>query len=279
MGWCITYTYRCETDTMSAFLANCICALGARFATGSLPAASSWAHQTQPFIEQAQNLIIPLLHLPAYDTITGLHLLAWASYGLDSESGLWQFASMAYRMATDLGIHENSEIFETPAHVVRTRLLFWGLLVTDRIIAIGTGRRTTIPEHVIQIPLPEDEDMYPDPAKDTVENDLDALIVQPAPFVYFVRLMIICGRISDALNRRSVTLTVADNAIVTPHSRLHEHQMALLQFVANLPLTLQWSSEALAYHIQRGHGVGDLNRSVLTRREYFYRFTLGQMRS
>lgn len=241
---------RFATGTMSQFLANCICAVGIRFdpAVKGNPTGAA-----APFIAKAQEQVIPLLQLPAYDVVTGLMLLSWANYGQSSESGLWQYSGMAIRMAADIGVHENSEIMESPAHRIRTRLLSWSLFVTDRIIAFSTGRPASIPEDIIEVPLPEDVDFFPDPARNTPTDPIEP--VEPVPFVYFVKLMVICGRISNVLNgRRGKARTLVQSA--EPLSeQLAELQMRLVQFVAGLPDSLRWSVDNFKRQQTRGHGV------------------------
>lgn len=141
---------RLETGTMSAFMMNAICAISARFTPGAANPNSCSA----PFFAKAQELLIPLLHLPAHDVVTGLLLLAWAAYGQNSEAACWQFSGVAFRMAIDMGLHENQEIYESKAHLVRTRLLFWSLFVTDRVLSFAYGRPASISEEIIEIPLP-----------------------------------------------------------------------------------------------------------------------------
>jgi hypothetical protein len=240
---------RYASGTMSAFLANCILALGARF--GGESDADGVAACT-PFVAKAQELVIPLLHLPAYDVATGLLMLAWASYGQNSDSGLWQYSGMAMRMAIDLGVHENSELYEDQAHLVRTRLLFWTLFVTDRVVAFATGRPASIPEDIIEIPLPEDADFFPDPARNTAQFAPEP--VQPVPFVYLTRLMIICGRISNVLNGRrgrARTLVATDEPLAQQLAELQAH---LVKFYASLPDQMRWSADNFKYQHGRGHG-------------------------
>lgn len=225
---------RFANGTMSAFLACCICAHGARFADNprDTPASAS-----TPFIAQAQELIIPLVHLPTTDVVTGLLLLAWLCYGQGSESGMWQYSGMAFRMAIDLGLHENSEVYETQGHVVRTRHLFWNMFITDRIIAFALGRPASISEDIIEIPLPEDKDFFPDPARNTPMAPIDP--VEPVPFVYLTKLMIICGRISNVLNgRRGRPRTLVSSAEPLAE-QLAELQVRLVQFVSTLPDSLK----------------------------------------
>ncbi|KAL1412678.1 hypothetical protein Q8F55_000425 [Vanrija albida] len=239
-------TIRYDSGTQSAFLANCILAVGARFTKTESPVAAA-----APFVAKAQELVAPLLHLPAYDVVTGLLLLAWACYGQGSESGLWQYSGMAIRMAIDLGMHENSEIFESPAHLVRIRLLFWNLFVTDRVVAFATGRPASIPEDMIEIPLPENADFFPDRARD--DKPLDEP-VQPVPYVYLVRLMVLCGRISNVLNGRrghARTLVASDEPLA---ERLAELQARLVSFYAALPDAMKWSADNFKHQHSRGNG-------------------------
>ncbi|KAF8057613.1 fungal-specific transcription factor domain-containing protein [Lyophyllum atratum] len=241
---------RLETGTMSAFLLNCICALGARFHPSAQDAPLK---ACAPFITKAQELIIPLLHLPTTDVVTGLLLLAWANYGQNSESGLWQYSGMAIRMALDIGMHENSEIYENRAHLIRVRHLFWCLFVTDRILAFSTGRPPTISEDMIEVPLPVDEDFAPDPAR----SDADAAqeLPQPTAFVYMVRLMVLCGRIASVLNgRRGRLRTLVTGPSMASPETLKRLQTELVQFYAELPDAMKWSVEAFKHQEARGHG-------------------------
>ncbi|KAL1701151.1 fungal-specific transcription factor domain-containing protein [Schizophyllum commune] len=240
---------RLETGTMSAFMLNCICAIAARFHTQN---GESPTKACAPFITKAQELLIPLLHLPTSDTVTGLLLLAWANYGQNSESGLWQYTGMAIRMALDLGLHETHELFESTAHIKRTRLLFWNLFITDRIVSFSTGRPVSISEEIIEIPLPTDEDMHPDSAR-TTDPAAYQEPVQPSPFPYLVRLMVLCGRIANALNGRRGRSRTLVGPTMNP-GLLGDLQGQLVQFYEELPAGLKWSVEAFQHQEARGHG-------------------------
>ncbi|KAG7442224.1 uncharacterized protein BT62DRAFT_974006 [Guyanagaster necrorhizus] len=240
--------FRLETGTMSAFLLNCICAVSARFHPSG---TQSPAKTCAPFITKAQELIIPLLHLPTTDVVTGLLLLAWANFGQNSESGLWQYSGMAIRMALDLGLHEISEIYESLAHVVRTRLLFWNLFITDRILAFSTGRPPSISEEIIEIPLPTDEDFFPDPASRTGDPPEK---MQPSPFQHWVRLMVLCGRIANVLNGRRGRLRTLVGPSEPSVDLLSGLQGQLVQFYADLPEEMKWSVENFRRQEARNHG-------------------------
>ncbi|KIY72773.1 hypothetical protein CYLTODRAFT_366911 [Cylindrobasidium torrendii FP15055 ss-10] len=235
---------RLKTHTMSAFLLNCICAVSARFhPTGHESPAQSCA----PFVTKAQELIIPLLHLPTHDVCTGLLLLAWANFGQSSESGLWQFSGMAIRMALDLGIHENSEIYESPAHATRTNQLFWSIFITDRILSFVTGRPPSIPEEMIEIPLPSNEDWIPHPTGQAYQPG-------EVPFAYWARLMVLCGRIASLLNGRRGRVRTLVTAAFDTGAGLSSLQKQLVTFYAELPSSMKWSIENFRTQEAKGSG-------------------------
>ncbi|OWZ69086.1 hypothetical protein AYX15_00266 [Cryptococcus neoformans] len=237
---------RFQTGTMSQFLACCICSLGARFSD-----VKNRARAAAPFIARAQELVPPLLQLPTHDILTGMLFLAWSNYGQNSESGLWQYSGMAIRMSSDLGAHEVSELYESPAHYARNQLCFWSLFVTDRVVAFATGRPASIPEDIIEIPLPKDEDFFPDPARNLPDSPFEP--VEPVPFVQLVKLMVIVGRISNVLNgRRGRALTLVSTSEPLPEL-LAELQLRLVTFYSNLPDSLKWSADNFKHQHARGH--------------------------
>ncbi|TYJ53359.1 hypothetical protein B9479_006019 [Cryptococcus floricola] len=238
---------RFETGTMSQFLACCICSLAARFD----PSAQDPTSAAAPFIAKAQELVTPLLHLPTHDVFTGLLYLAWSNYGQNSESGLWQYSGMAMRMAIDLGAHEVSELYESVAHRARIKLLFWSIFVTDRIVAFNTGRPASIPEDTIEIPLPVDEDFFPDPSRNFPDSAHEP--VEPVPYVQLIQLMVIVGRISNVLNgRRGRALTLVSSAEPLPEL-IQDLQVRLITFYSNLPTSLKWSADNFKHQHARGH--------------------------
>ncbi|KAG6819207.1 hypothetical protein H0H93_014347 [Arthromyces matolae] len=254
---------RLESGTMSPFFLNCafgfyyILRAALKFFTCRfLPSArDDPSRACAPYIAKAQELIIVLIHLPTTDVVTGLLLLSWASYGQNSESGLWEYSGMAIRMAMDLGLHEVTNVYEpylSKAHVTRARLLFWSLFVTDRILAFSKGRPPTIPEEIIEIPLPVDEDFVPDPARaDADENELP----QPIPFVHMVRLMVLCGRITTVLTGcRGETRTLMPHVMKEHPQKLKALREELAQFYADLKDLMRWSVDAFKLQEARGHG-------------------------
>lgn len=249
---------RFESGTMSQFLSNCVCAVAARFSPSAEKNPPQYA---APFIAKAQEFIVPLTQLPTTETTSGLVLLAWASYGQGNESQLWQYSGMAIRMGIDIGIHEVSEIYDSPQHVIRTRLLFWTLFITDRVVSSVTGRPTSIPEDCVEIQLPDDQDFYPDPARDTDDYPFEP--VEAVPFVSLVRLMVLVGRISNVLNGRRGKPRTLVSTTGNPAEVLVDLQERLVQFLAGLPESLKWSGDNLKRADSRGHSVSLLRLMVI----------------
>jgi len=138
---------------------------------------------------------------------------------------LQQFSGLAIRMAVDLGFFSNTdEMYEDYAHFVRTKNLLWSLFMTDRLLALSTGRPCTvrpprglprlpcsiisahrsppspqIQESDIEIPLPLEEEVPEGPRPPGTENDPPL----PSPFVWCTKLMVLCGRIACVTDRSS----------------------------------------------------------------------------
>jgi hypothetical protein len=97
------------------------------------------------FMKKAYDLAVPNIRLPNTDTVTALLLLSWCEFGQNSDSGQWAFAGLAMRSSQDQGFHHNAEdMYEDHAHFVRNKLLFWGTVITDRLLAFSTGRPCTV---------------------------------------------------------------------------------------------------------------------------------------
>ena len=263
---------RFATNTMSHLIANSICAIGARF---SDQAQGDPAKASAPFITKAQEFVVSSLHIPTHDTCSALLLLAWACYGQGSESGLWQFGGLAIRMCIDLGAHEVIETYESPAHQLRIKRLLWSIYITDRVISFATGRKVTLTDDMIEVPLPEDADFFPDSSRDTECDPIE--MVEPVPFVQLVKLMVICGRLANVLNgRRGRKMTFGEEPD-TSREELPKLQISLIQFISTLPPSLQWTLDNFKHQQARGHGVSGVLLSSLTYRQSLWPCISGRM--
>lgn len=202
-------------------------------------------------MEKCADLLVPLLRLPTTDGVTGLQLMAWCEYALNSESGFWSYTGLAIRMSEDLGFHKDTEeIFEDSGHYVRNKLLFWSLFVTDRLVSFATGRVCSMKEDVIELPLPTDEDMIPRPTPEGTDTT-----PRPSPFVALVKLMVICGRMSDVLNgNRGAPRTFMPSPPPHLREKITAVQDDLEAFYNNLPPALQWSAATYKHFVSIGQG-------------------------
>lgn len=168
-------------------------------------------------------------------------------------------------MAIDMGLHENQEIYESKAHLVRTRLLFWSLFITDRVLSFAYGRPSSISEEIIEIPLPSyvafasrrsimllmrllsDADLFPDPAR-TLSKEATEEPVEAVPFTMLTKLMVQVGRISNVLNGRRGRKRTLVNANEPPPRLLAELQNQLVELYTNMPSSLRWSVDAFKHH-------------------------------
>ena len=95
--------------------------------------------------------------------------------------------------------------------------------------------------------------MHPDSAR-TTDPAAYQESVQPSPFPYLVRLMVLCGRIANALNGRRGRSRTLVGPTMNP-GLLGDLQGQLVQFYEELPAGLKWSVEAFQHQEARGHGV------------------------
>ncbi|KAJ1563897.1 hypothetical protein HK405_000372, partial [Cladochytrium tenue] len=158
-----------------------------------------------PFVDKANELLVPLLRFPAYDTCTALLLLAWCEFRENYDSGFW-----------------------------------------DRVISFYTGRPVTIPETMCEIALPNQDEFVE--ISGAGDDDAAALAARPRqPFPYAVRLMVLCGRLSDALNSLRGAV-VGDGVLpVVVRRRFVDATTAIQRdlqaFYASLPPDVAWTTD------------------------------------
>jgi hypothetical protein len=110
-----------------------------------------------------------------------------------------------------------------------------------------------IRDETIEIPFPQDSDFFPDPARDIPSLPME--MVEPVPFVYLTRLMVICGRVGDLLNVRRGPAFHLARPVARSTEGLRELQANVLDFFRELPEPMRWSVDHLKHQHLRGHGV------------------------
>jgi hypothetical protein len=122
------------------------------------------------------------------------------------------------------------------------------------VLAFVTGRPASIPEDIIEIPLPMDENFFPDPARNH-HPAASVEAVEAVPFNQVVRLMCLCGRISNILNGRRGRLRTLVGIPESAVDGLAKLQTDLVHFYHALPESMRWSVEGFKHQESRGHGV------------------------
>ncbi|KAL9620849.1 MAG: hypothetical protein Q9160_004630 [Pyrenula sp. 1 TL-2023] len=104
---------------VDAILVDAVCALGARFSTHPLVSTPSdhsveidennetaKAFRGNAFAQRAMAAVIDTLPCPRMAVVQACLLLAYGEFGLNHDSGLWQWLGLAIRMAQDLGMQK-----------------------------------------------------------------------------------------------------------------------------------------------------------------------------
>lgn len=166
---------------------------------------------------RAKLLCLPHLSLPSLDTTLTLLLLAYCEFAREKDSGLWMWSGLAFRMATDLGLHKspsaiqglqeslssssspNVSSWDDSEAELRQRI-FWSCYHLDRLISSGTGRVATLLDSEIETDLPRLQAISPeDPIHHHAPSPSQTSLL--SPFRHLTQILILVGKISDAFNR------------------------------------------------------------------------------
>ncbi|KAL8702825.1 MAG: hypothetical protein Q9201_004014 [Fulgogasparrea decipioides] len=186
---------------------------------------------SDPFLERAKSLLMPLLGIPSCDVIGGMVLLSLAEFGNNSEAGMWMFTGMALRMAQEIGLHRErtsrgTSISQSPTNLATGQqqpplslpreananlvdldafeksaqvILFWCAYSMDVNLCNGTGRVPSIKRHEISVRLPEDRDLA------IIRAGPGGAMKQLKPEVYphYANMMLSYAKSIDFLNTES----------------------------------------------------------------------------
>ena len=146
-----------ERHRVPPMLLNVMCALAARYSTDSRIVAgrSSFRSHTfgMEFADKAKVFLAPSLSVPSRTTTLAFLMMAWHEFACNLDSAFWMYAGLALRMAIDLGIHRQASTSGprdmSDADFIDDALLFWAVYQMDRVLAIGSGRPTSIKDREI----------------------------------------------------------------------------------------------------------------------------------
>lgn len=97
---------RLRRQTMSALMANCIAALGARASDIPEVVARGPSTVAETYCETARELLTASLNQPTLETLHCVMLLAWTEYKAGRPHGFRQYGDLAMRTAMAIGLSE-----------------------------------------------------------------------------------------------------------------------------------------------------------------------------
>ncbi|KAF8629243.1 hypothetical protein AX17_005822 [Amanita inopinata Kibby_2008] len=95
---------------LSPLLANCIAGMASRYSTYPELSSRGLHAASETYLENAKNLVSPVAHIPAFDTLHALILLSWSEYKCSRLSGFRVYYQMAMKMAMDLGLSDQDSV-------------------------------------------------------------------------------------------------------------------------------------------------------------------------
>ncbi|WAQ88385.1 hypothetical protein PtA15_9A512 [Puccinia triticina] len=236
--------------------------------------SSSAVDYAETYSRRAKLLCLPHLSLPSLDTTFTLLLLAYCEFGREKDSGLWMWSGLAFRMATDLGLHKSSSALQgyqepssssSPAgtswdqsEAGLRQQIFWCCYHLDRLISSGTGRVVTLLDSEIEIDLPslqvvssEEPLQHPQLISNPSQEPL------LSPFHHLTQILILVGKISDAFNRSKLAphSFSPSSPSSEPEAKTLEHfRTELHDFYTRLPPVLHFTVDIARRHISVKNG-------------------------
>ncbi|GAC93381.1 predicted transcription factor [Pseudozyma hubeiensis SY62] len=112
----------------------------------------------QQFLERVQQLLPEALIKSRITTVQALLLLACTHYARGSESAAWLHSGLAFRMAIDLGMNEDSIELVASGNMALEELelrrrVVWAAFVIDKIHSLYQGRQASIERRNLYVPI------------------------------------------------------------------------------------------------------------------------------
>lgn len=110
------------------------------------------------FLERVQQLLPEALLKSRITTVQALLLLACTHYARGSESAAWLHSGLAFRMAVDLGMNEDSVDFVARGKMALEELelrrrVVWAAYVIDKIHSLYQGRQASMERRNLHVPI------------------------------------------------------------------------------------------------------------------------------
>lgn len=151
---------KCKSDDgtsklYSEVLVNSMCAVGASFTSRHCETLPE--NLVDFFASRARALLDVELDSPTLSTVQSLGILSGVESIRTLDARGWLYSGMAVRLATDLGLHLDSQIYLDVGIIdqeeaLSRRVVFWGAFIHERMWSLYLGRPVSLNENAITTP-------------------------------------------------------------------------------------------------------------------------------
>jgi hypothetical protein len=139
----------------SEVLVNAMCAVGASFTSRHCEKLPE--NLVDFFASRARALLDVELDSPTLSTVQSLGILSGVESIRTLDARGWLYSGMAVRLATDLGLHLDSQIYLDVGIIdqdeaLSRRVVFWGAFIHERMWSLYLGRPVSLNENAITTP-------------------------------------------------------------------------------------------------------------------------------
>ena len=228
------------------------------------------------FAQRAKVALIDTYTVPSVAAVQAALLLAYNEFGEARDSGLWVYLGISIRLAQDLGLpkleglryegrdgptprtlnkaggrpptskpdDDRPSPIDDPKDEGEIRAIerersdtFWAVFFLDRVISVGTGRRSTLRSNDIELSFPNLERF------DTGDE-------YPSPFPALIRIIHLYGRVADLLN------SIKEPSDITPEipKKLADMESQVTHFYQGLSPRLHFEAMNFHHYVKAGEG-------------------------
>ncbi|KAG0168074.1 hypothetical protein DFQ30_005320 [Apophysomyces sp. BC1015] len=185
-------------EPVSPLLLNAIYALASRLSPDKRVRSDPDSPDTAGdiFFERAKRLLDDYYDIPKISTVQALILLSCHQHGVMKAARAWLYSGMAFRMAQDLGLNRNCELWDIPpCERQRRKRVFWCCFIVDRLTSAIFGRSSNFEERDIDTPFP----LVEDDEEVKAGNEFDSIRPPVKIIEAFIQLVKICDILGHVL--------------------------------------------------------------------------------
>ncbi|CDS00932.1 hypothetical protein [Sporisorium scitamineum] len=215
------------------------------------------------FLERVQQLLPEALIKSRITTVQALLLLACTHYARGSESAAWLHSGLAFRMAIDLGMNEDSVELVASGNMALEELelrrrVVWAAFVIDKIHSLYQGRQASIERRNLYVPI-EFHDHFEEtefwtPVAYKPANEVEGTVLMPTGYtgpIYSVSTFAELCRLTVIMEKIIQVFYSIDSGTRTERvqtERLIEMRCELAAWRASLALHLRIDSTLAPRH-------------------------------